>query len=205
MLQVFEISRPVRIPQQQYLIYWKWHQHTYRKSKDRLTTTWKSNLFDERKQELLLAVAVSELLYCCTNCILTKGLDEKLDVNYTRMFWTHPGGSILQKQQLYGQLSLISKITQERWSRYVGTTRHCWWNKDERISNVLLWTPTRGHTSFSWPAKYSYLSVPCKNWIPSRRVTKSDVIFLIFASDNRLLSSFLFFVKIPLKQDMQIS
>ena len=48
------------------------------------------------------------------------------------------------KQQLYGHLPPISQTIQ------VGQAKHSgyWWrNKDNLISNVLLWTPIRGHTS----------------------------------------------------------
>ena len=54
------------------------------------------------------------------------------------------------KQQLYGHLPLILPTFQVRWARYVG---YCWWSKDKLINNVLLWTPTHGHTSVCWPVK----------------------------------------------------
>ena len=48
--------------------------------------------------------------------------------------------------------SLTSHLTNQKWERHAG---HCWWNKDEFISDIVQWTPTHGHTSISqWEKTY---------------------------------------------------
>ena len=77
---------------------------------------------------------------------------EKLDDNYTRMLraifeksWRqHPA------KQLYGHLPLITKTIQVRRTRHAG---HCWRNRDELISDVLLWTPSHGRAKSGRPAR----------------------------------------------------
>ena len=54
------------------------------------------------------------------------------------------------KQLPYSHLPFILQTIQVRWTQHAG---HCWRSKDELIINILLWTPTHGHTSVSWPAK----------------------------------------------------
>ena len=81
---------------------------------------------------------------------LTKHREKKLDGYYTRMLRAVLNKSLkqlLSKQQLFGHLLTILQTVKVR---HAG---HCWRNKDELISNVLLWTPTDGHTSVGWPAK----------------------------------------------------
>ena len=80
-------------------------------------------------------------------------MEKKLDSNYTRMlrvilnkFWMeHP-----TKQQLYGHLPPITKSIKVRRTRYAG---HCWRNRDELISDILLWTPSRGGAKSGQPAR----------------------------------------------------
>ena len=50
---------------------------------------------------------------------------------------------------------------------------HCWWSKDELISNILLWTTTHGHTSVDQPAK-TYIRQLLGHWIPSRGFSKCN-------------------------------
>ena len=50
---------------------------------------------------------------------------------------------------------------QVKWARQAG---HCWWSKDELISDVALWTPTHGHTSVSWSAKTYILQLCGDTW-----------------------------------------
>ena len=84
---------------------------------------------------------MSILLYGCTIRTLTKRVKEKLDSNYTRMlrailnnfYSQHP-----TKQQLYGLLPPITKTIKVRRTRHAG---YCWRNRDELISDILLWTP----------------------------------------------------------------
>ena len=73
-----------------------------------------------------------------------KRIEKKLDSNYTRMLRAILNKSWRQhptKQQLYGHLLPIMKTIKIRWTRHVG---HCWKSRDERISDLLLWTPTYG-------------------------------------------------------------
>ena len=41
-------------------------------------------------------------------------------------------------------------MVRERRMRFAG---HCWRNKEELASDVLLWQPTHGHTAVGRPAK----------------------------------------------------
>ena len=53
--------------------------------------------------------------------------------------------------------------------------RHCWKSKNEFMSDVLLWTPTRGQTSVSQPAKtYIHTSAMYRHRMLPRRPTKND-------------------------------
>ena len=112
---------------------------------DWLLVIWKSDLTDEMKHSFFFQVAVvSILLYRYTTWTLTKHMVKKLDSNYTRMLraklnmtWKqHP-----TKLQLHGHLPPITKTIQVRRTRYAG---HCWRNRDELISDVLLWAPSHG-------------------------------------------------------------
>ena len=96
------------------------------------------------KRSFFQAAIVSILLYGFTSWTLTKGLEKKLDGNYTRMLrailkksWRqHP-----TKQQLYGQLPPITKTIQIIRTRHA---EHCWGSRDELICDELIWTPSRG-------------------------------------------------------------
>ena len=69
-------------------------------------------------------------------------MEKKLESNYTRMVRAILNKSWRQhltKHQLYGHLLLITKTTQVRRTRHTG---HCWRNRDELISDVLVWTPS---------------------------------------------------------------
>ena len=105
------------------------------------------------KRIFFQVAVVSILLYGCTTCKLTKRLEKKLDGNYTRKLWAILNKSWLQhptRHQLYGHLPPITKAIQVRWTRRAG---HSWRNKDERISNVLLWNPTSGREKAGRPAR----------------------------------------------------
>ena len=120
---------------------------------DRLSIIWKSNLTDKMKPSFFQAAVVSILLYGSTTWTLTKRLEKKLDGNYTRMLratlnksWQkHP-----TRPQLYGHLPPITKTIQARRTRVAG---HCWRNKDELISDVLLWTPAYGQSKAGRPVR----------------------------------------------------
>ena len=112
------------------------------------------------KRSFFQAAIVSILLYGCTTWMLTKQLKKKLDGNYTRMLrailnksrWQHP-----TRHQLYGHLPPITKTIQVRRTRHAG---HCWRNRDELISDVLLWTPTYGRAKAGRPAQ-TYIQQLC--------------------------------------------
>ena len=94
---------------------------------------------------------MSILLYGCTTWSLTK--HKRLDGNYTRMLRAIFNKSWRQhptKQQLYGHLPPITKTIQVRLTRHVG---HCWRSGDKPISDILLWTPSRGRAKGGRPAK----------------------------------------------------
>ena len=96
---------------------------------------------------------------------------EKLDGNYTWMlhailnnFWKQNS----TKQYLYGHLPPILQTILVRWIRH---TEKCLWRKDELISDVLLWTPTHGHTSVGRPA---WTPVLCGHKLQLREPARSD-------------------------------
>ena len=95
---------------------------------ERLSVIWKLDLTDKIKRSFFQATVVSILLYGCTTWTLTKRMEKKLDVNYTRMLrailnksWRHHP----TKQQLYGV----------RRTRDAG---HCWRSKDKLLSDIFL-------------------------------------------------------------------
>ena len=111
---------------------------------DRLSVIWKSDLTDKIKRSFFQAAVVLVLQYGCTSWTLTKCMEKKLDSNYTRMLRAVLNKSWRQhstKQQLYGYLQPITKTIHVRRTRYAG---HCWRNKDEPISDVLLWISSHG-------------------------------------------------------------
>ena len=108
-----------------------------------LSVIWKSDVTDKKKHSFFQATIVSILLYGCTTWTLTKRLEKMLDGNYTRMLRAILNRSWRQhptKQQLYGHLLPITKNMQIRRTRQAG---HCWRSRDEVISVVLQWTPSR--------------------------------------------------------------
>ena len=91
-----------------------------------------------------------------------KTLEKELDGNYTRMLrailnksWKkHP-----TKHQQFGHLPPIMKTIQARWTRHAGL---CLRNRDELISDVLLWTTTYGRAKAGRPAR-TYTQQPCED------------------------------------------
>ena len=129
---------------------------------DRLSIIWKSDLTEKMKRSFFQAAVVSILLYGCTTWTLTKRLKKKLDGNYTRMLRAILNKSWQQhttKHQLYGHLPPITKTIQVRRTRHAG---HCWRNKDELISDVLLWTPAYGRAKAGRPAR-KYIQQLCED------------------------------------------
>ena len=94
--------------------------------------------------------------------MLTKHVEEKLDVNYTRMLQAILNKSKRQhpiKQQLSGHLPPNTKTIQVRQTRHVG---HCWKTRDELLSDILLWTPSYGQAKAGRPAR-TYIQQLCAN------------------------------------------
>ena len=58
---------------------------------------------------------------------------------------------------VFVQYSLLHSCVVPRWTTHAG---HCWRSKDKLINEVLLWTPSHGHTSVSWSAR-TYLHWFC--------------------------------------------
>ena len=113
------------------------------------------------KRSFFQATVVSILLYGCTTWTLTKQLEKKLDGNYTRMLrviWNKSWRQHSTKHQLHSHLPSITKTIQVRRTRHAG---HCWRNRDELISDVLLWTPTYDRADAGRPAR-TYIQ-QCEN------------------------------------------
>ena len=88
------------------------------------------------------------------NCSLRIQLLEIISL-YTNKSWQqHP-----TRHQLYGHLPPITKTIQVRRTRHAG---HCWRSRDERISDVLLWTPTYGQAKAGRPAR-TYIQQLCED------------------------------------------
>ena len=120
---------------------------------DNLSVKWKSDLTDKIKRSFYKAAVVSILLYGCTTRTLTKHMEEKLYSNYARLLWAILNKfwrQHLTKQQLFGHRPAITKTIQVRRTRYAG---HCWKNKDELISNLILWTPSHGRARVWRPSR----------------------------------------------------
>ena len=121
-----------------------------------------TDLTDKMKRSLFQAAVVSILIYGCTTWTLTKRLEKKLDGNYTRMLraiLNKPWRQHPTKHQLYGHQPPITKTIQFRRNWYA---RHCWRNRDELISDVLLWTPTYGRAKAGRPAR-TYIQQLCED------------------------------------------
>ena len=89
-------------------------------------------------------------------------MEKKLDGNYTRMLQAILNKSCRQhptKQQLYSHQPPITKTIKVRRTRHAG---HCWRNKDELISDVLLWTTTHGQAKAGRPAR-TYIQQLCED------------------------------------------
>ena len=82
-------------------------------------------------------------------------MEKKLDGNYTRMLRAILNKST--KQQLYGHCPLITKTIPVRRTKHAG---HCARSGDELISEVLLWTPSRGRAKAEPPAR-NYIHQLC--------------------------------------------
>ena len=123
---------------------------------------WKLDLTDEMKHSFFQSAVVSILLYGCTIWTQTKRLEKKLDGNYTRMLQAILNKSRQEhptRHRLYGHLPPITKTIQARRTRYAG---HCWRNRVELISDVLLWTPAYGWAKAGRPVR-TYIQQLCED------------------------------------------
>ena len=127
---------------------------------DWLSVVWKSDLTDKMKRSFFQAAVVSILLYGCTAWTLTKPMEKKLDGNYRRMLraiLNKSGRQHPTKQQLYSHLPPVSKTIKVRRTRHAG---HCWRSRDELVSDVLLWNPSKGRAKAGHPAR-TYIQRLC--------------------------------------------
>ena len=90
---------------------------------------------------------------------LTKRLEKKLHGNYTIAILKKSRRQHPTRHQLYGHLPHITTTIQVRRTRHAG---HCWRNRDELISDVLLWTPTYGRSKAGRPAR-AYIQQLCED------------------------------------------
>ena len=95
------------------------------------------------------------------------------------------------KKQLNSHLPPIMKTIQVRWTRNVG---HCWRNRDELISDKLLWTSSHGWAKAGWPAR-TYVQQLCsdtgcsmktcrKQWTIERDGEKGSGISMLMAQHD---------------------
>ena len=63
---------------------------------DKLSVIEKSDVTDKMKRSFFQAAVVSILTYGCTTWMLTKRMENKLEVNYTRILRSIPGGNTPQ-------------------------------------------------------------------------------------------------------------
>ena len=104
---------------------------------NRLSVIWMSHLTDK---------SMSILLYGWTSWKLTKRMEKKLDINYTRIL-NKSWRQCPIKQLLYVHLPPITKTIQVRRIRHAG---HCWRSRNELICDILQWTPSHGRVKASW-------------------------------------------------------
>ena len=111
---------------------------------NQLDSIWKSNLPDTLKRNFFRATVESVLVYGSTAWTLTTALESKIDGAYTRMLRAALNVSWkehMTNTELYGKISPISQTIRTQRMRFAG---HVWRNKDELVSDVLLWEPTHG-------------------------------------------------------------
>ena len=88
-------------------------------------------------------------------------------------------------KQLYDHLPLITKTIQVRQTRHAG---HCWWSRDELISDILLWTPSHGRAKAGRPAR-TYIQQFCAN-TGCKKGSGISVLMVRPDDDDDLLNSF---------------
>ena len=92
---------------------------------------------------------MSILLYGCTTWTLTKRTEKKLGGNYTRRLWAVLNKSWRQHptKQHRTPITKTIKVRQTR------LARPCWRNKEELISDILLWTHSYRRAKVGRPAR----------------------------------------------------
>ena len=117
-----------------------WERLTYYESSCDCHFAQKLKRFSIYCGDAAFQAAVVNTAYGCTTCLLSQGMNRKLDGNCTRILravlnksWRkHP-----TKQLLYWYIVLISKRIQTKRGRHAGHSRRV---KGELISDILLWT-----------------------------------------------------------------
>lgn len=118
-----------------------------------LTVVWKSNLKEDIKKSFFRSTVESVLLYGSSTWTLTKNLENTLNGAYTKMLRAVLNVSWkdhVTNKELYGKLLPITDVIRERRLRFAG---HCFRNKNELASSLLLWTPTHGSRKSGRPCK----------------------------------------------------
>ena len=108
---------------------------------DWLLVIWKSKLTDKIKRSFFQVEIVSILLYGCTTWTLTKRMEKKLDEKMLR--------ATSHKKATLRTPTAHHKNYQKR-ARHAG---HCWWSKDELISDIFQWTSSYGRAKVGRPAR----------------------------------------------------
>ena len=119
---------------------------------NRLSTIWKTVPSDKIKWKFFKAVAMSELPHGCTTWTLTKHLVKKLEEKYTKIMNVVCLEQILEAAP--HKTAVVQPYTSHQANHSRKASKICWVLKGNKlITNVLLWTPTHGHTRNGWPAK----------------------------------------------------
>ena len=120
---------------------------------NKMNKIWKSTLPDNLKRNFFRATVESVLVYGSISWTLTSTLEKKIDGAYTRMLrvalnksWTDH----LTNVELYGKIPRVTSTIREQRLRFAG---HCWRNKNELSSEVILWEPLHGKRSRGRPNK----------------------------------------------------
>ena len=114
---------------------------------------WKSNLPRKIKVNFFRATVESILVYGSTTWTLTVSLRKRLNGTYTRMLRAILNISWKQhitNKELYQDIPEISDTIRRNRLRLSG---HCWRNKEEVVSDLILWQPSHGRRKRGRPAK----------------------------------------------------
>ena len=111
---------------------------------NKMNAIWKSRLPDRIKSNFFRATVESVLVYGSVSWTLTKALEKRLSGNYTRMLrailnrsWKdHP-----TDKEIYANIPDIC------------FSGHCWRNKCELASDIILWQPTHGERKRGRPRR----------------------------------------------------